>query len=495
MVVETGEKSMKTLMSLCLGAILTASFASSVACASTITEENAEKVASVIEAAVLAHGGSAGLRNLKTLVVQSERINHAVDQSRGTEPPWDKNEATDISAVDVENSVFFNHNINNGFGFQGDNVTLINADESYQADFRAGTIARISEPDFATTSGPFVRVTPTLLVRALSERSGNAHYLGETMLEGRPHDVVAFSMTVGPAISLYFDRETGLLSRSERILPAFGLVAYEFDGYHKIDGVPVNRTFNLYLNGELNVEQANLRTRINAPLDEMLDIKAGLTPIPEVQPDPVARQEIADGVWLIGGNGTYAMFVDMGDYLFAAGGAAGIPERIELLREVTGDKPLRYGMLTHHHFDHVLGVTAYEAEGATVIAAAAHEAKAREAAENGDALKLQTVDDRMTLESDERTLHVIDIGPTAHTEHLLVAYLPEEGILFEADHFTPPAAGPVPPATRSTRSFAEAIARNELAVTRIYTAHSGRAATLDDVLAALDAELFQASRR
>ena len=485
---------MKSLLSLCLSLVLTASLASSVVCAATITEKNAEKATAIIEAAVEAHGGSVGLDKLQTLVVESERINHAVDQSRAAEPPWDRNEATDISAVDLENSVFFNHNINNGFGFQGDNVTLIGGDESYRVDYRAGTIAKISEPDYAATSGPFVRVTPTLLVHALSQRSGNAHYLGEATLDGRPHDVVAFSMTVGPAISLYFDRETNRLSRSERILPAFGLVSYEFDDYEVQDGVPVNETFRFYLNDDLNVEQTNVATRINAPLDELLAIRDGLTPIPEVQPDPVARHEVAEGVWQIGGNGTYAMFIDMGDYVFAAGGAAGIPERIELLREVVGDKPLRYGMLTHHHFDHVLGVAAYEAEGATVIAATAHEAKAREAAENGDTLKIKTVDDRMTLESDERTLHVIDIGPTAHTEHLLVAYLPDEGILFEADHFTLPAAGPVPPATRSTRSFAEALARNELAVSRIYTAHSPRAATMGDLQAALDAELFQARR-
>lgn len=485
---------MKTLLSLCLSAVLTVSLAGSVVCAATITEKNAEKAAAVIEAAVEAHGGTVGLDNLTTLVVEAERVNHAVDQSRAAEPPWDKNEAADISAVDVENSVFFNHNINNGFGFQGDNVTLISGDESYQVDYRAGTIARIAEPDYETTSGPFVRVTPTLLVHALSQRSGNAHYLGETKLDGKPHDVVAFSMSVGPAISLYIDRETNLLSRSERILPAIGLVRYEFDDYKVQDGVPVNEAFRFYLDDDLNVEQTNVATHINAPLDELLAIRDGLTPIPEVQPDPVARQEIADGVWQIGGNGTYAMFVDMGDYVVAAGGTAGTPERIELLREVVGDKPLRYGMLTHHHFDHVVGVPAYEAEGATVIAAAAHEAKAREAADDGDALKLQTVDGRMTLESEKRTLHIIDIGPTAHTEHLLVAYLAEEGILFEADHFTLPAGGPARPATRSTRSFAEAIARNELAVARIYSAHSARGATMEDLEAALEADLFQASR-
>ena len=48
-----------------------------------------------------------------------------------------------------------------------------------------------------------------------------------------------------------------------------------------------------------------------------------------------------DGLTLVGGNGTYAMFVDMGDYIFAAGGTAGIPDRIDSLREVAGDKPIK----------------------------------------------------------------------------------------------------------------------------------------------------------
>jgi glyoxylase-like metal-dependent hydrolase (beta-lactamase superfamily II) len=187
------------------------------------------------------------------------------------------------------------------------------------------------------------------------------------------------------------------------------------------------------------------------------------------------------------------MFVDMGDYIFAAGGTAGIPERIGLLREVA-DKPVRYGMLTHHHFDHVMGVSAYEAEGAKLITAAAHETVAREAATDGDALKIKTVKDRMKLEANGRTVEIIDIGPTAHTEHLLVAYLPEEGILFEADHFSVPENGPIPPAVSSTQSFAEALGREELGVKMILSAHSSKAGTIDDLRSALEKEVYQASR-
>lgn len=481
---------MKSIISLVLAGVL----ASSLVCAGNLTERNVEQANAIIEAAVTAHGGEEKLGELSTLVVEFESINYSVDQSRGTEPPWDKNESSGFNAVDLDNTTFVNQANFAGGGFEADGGTIINGDESYQLDFRAGTVARIAEPDFDTTSGPFVRVTPALLVRTLQDRAANAYYLGEASVDGKDYDVVGFSMTVGPAISMYFDKQDHLLRRSERIFAGVGLVQYEFLDYEDIDGLPFNRTFKLFLNGEPNIERKNLSTRVNQPLDELMVVDAGLESIPELEPDPLSRQEVADGVWIIGGNNTYAMFVDMGKYVFAAGGTAGIPDRIELLREVIGDKPLKYAMLTHHHFDHVMGVSAYESEGATLITSAAHEKIARRAAENGDGLEIKTVDDRMTIEAGDRTVEIIDIGPTAHTEHLLVAYLPEEGILFEADHFTLPRVGPVPPAVTSTRSFAAALGREELGVKLIFSAHSPRGATMDDLRIALETEVFQASR-
>ena len=285
-----------------------------------------------------------------------------------------------------------------------------------------------------------------------------------------------------------------MLRRSERIFPGFGLVEYRFDNYADKDGVPYNQSFTLLLNGDVNAEREIKSVRINEPLAELLEVPPTLVSIPEIQPDPLARQVLADGVWLIGGNGTYAMFVDMGDYIFAAGGTAGIPERIELLREVVGKKPIRYGMLTHHHFDHVLGVTAYEEEGAIVVAAKSHERIARRAAADGERLEMKLVDKEMKLEANGRRIEIIDIGPTAHTEHLLVAWLPEEGILFEADHFAVPSIGPVPPAVSSTRTFAKALARTGLEVKQFVSAHSPKPGTRGDLDMALHREEHQARR-
>jgi glyoxylase-like metal-dependent hydrolase (beta-lactamase superfamily II) len=481
---------MKSIISLALAGIL----ASSLVCAENLTEHNSAKARAIIEAAVVAYGGEEGIGSLDTLYIESEGINYSVDQSRGTEPPWDTSESTGFNAIDLGNSVFVRNATNNGGGFEAYNGTIINGDESFQLDFRAGTVAKIADPDFATTSGPFIRVTPVLLVRTLQDRAANAYYLGEVEVDGKNYDVVGFSMTVGPAISMYFDKEDHLLRRSERLFPGVGLVQYEFLDYETVAGIPFNKTFRLFLNGDPNIERRNLKTRVNQPLEHLMAVDTNLQSIPEVEPDPLSRREIDDGVWLIGGSGTYAMFVDMGDYIFAAGGTAGIPDRVESLREVVGDKPVKYAMMTHHHFDHVMGVAAYEAEGSTLITSAAHEKIVRRAAEDGEALKIKAVEDRITLEGETRRVEIIDIGPTAHTEHLLVAYLPDEEILFEADHFTLPRVGPIPPAVTSTRSFAEALGREELGVRLILSAHSSRAATMDDLRIALEKEVFQASR-
>jgi glyoxylase-like metal-dependent hydrolase (beta-lactamase superfamily II) len=479
---------MKTTISLALAGVL----ATSLVCAGNLTEKRTEKARAVIAAAVEAHGGER-LEGLKTLIIETEAVNYAVGQSRGAEPPWDTSESVAFDAIDLDNSIFINRGTFNGGGFEGHGGTIINGEDSYQVDYRAGTAAPVADPDFATSSGPFVRVTPALLVRTLKDRESNAYYLGEETIDGKKYDVVGFSMTVGPAITAYFDKEDHMLRRSERIFPGAGLVQYEFLDYKMVDGIAVNQAFNFYVNGDPNLERRIVKAKVNAPLDEHLVVDANLARIPAIEPDPLTRQEVADGVWLIGGNGTYAMFVDMGDYIFAAGGTAGIPERIGLLREVA-DKPVRYGMLTHHHFDHVMGVSAYEAEGAKLITAAAHETVAREAATDGDALKIKTVKDRMKLEANGRTVEIIDIGPTAHTEHLLVAYLPEEGILFEADHFSVPENGPIPPAVSSTQSFAEALGREELGVKMILSAHSSKAGTMEDLRSALEKEVYQASR-
>jgi hypothetical protein len=254
---------MKKILSLTLIAV----FAVSVADAKNFTEINTDKAKALIDAAIEAHGGEALTEDLQTLIVETSTKNYSVDQSRGTEAPWDTSLNESIDAIDLENSVFVNKGEGTGGGFEFRNATIINGDESYNLNLRAGTVAKIAEPDYDTASGPFVRVTPALLLRTAKDREANAHYLGETTIDGTGYNIVGFSMTVGPAISLYLEKDTNLLRRSERVFPGFGLVEYRFDDYTEKNGVIYNESFTLYLNGDVNMEREIKSVKVNATLD------------------------------------------------------------------------------------------------------------------------------------------------------------------------------------------------------------------------------------
>ena len=472
-------------------AVLALAFAGTTATAN-ITQENAAKTNAVIDAAIEAYGGAERLGELKTLIVEADTVNYAVNQSRKPEPPWDKNKGYLYNAIDLENSQFVSRNTGNGAGFEFDGGQIINGDDSYQLNYRAATAAPLEAPDFNTTSGPFIRVTSVLLVRQLMERRHTSHYLGTVDYNGRPHDVITLVMEVGPALSLYFDQETHLLSRSERELGGFGLVEYAFEDYYTKDGIPMNKRFKLALNGDPNLDWTYTSSEINGSFADRLNPPAEMTRIAAVAPDDLSLQELSDGVYFVGGNGTYALFVEMDEYIVAIGGTAGIPDRIAELRKHVADKPIRYGILTHHHSDHILGVPAYAGEGATVVTVKAHEEVVRGAAGDAEDLKLHFVEDSWVITDGKQRVELHDVGPTPHSEHLLLAYLPNEGIVFEADHIATPRTGPMTPAISNTRALAKALDDHDIKVKRIAGAHSPRVISIDDLNQALNSEVRMA---
>jgi len=437
----------------------------------------------VIDAAIEAYGGAEAITNLNSVARKSHFTTWATYQSRSPGPPWDENETMSFSAIDLNDKTFVGKNAGNGGGFDFDGSQVIEGDQGWQIDYRAGTVTPIAEPDFNTASGPFIRVTAPLLVKQLQNRRQTSHWLGEVDFEGRPHDVITLVMEVGPALSLYFDKETHLLSRSERVLPPFGQIDYRFTDYANVDGIPFSKHFKLFANGEPNLEITYLSTEVNKPVKQYAAIPADLAKVEAAPPAPtdVVVQEVREGVFLVGAGTTYAMFVEMKDYVVAVGGTAGIPERIGALRDVAGDKPIRFGIITHHHNDHVLGVPAYQAENATVLTVKEHEAVVRAAATDADNLKVQLVQDSYVFDNGGPRLEIVDIGPTPHSEHLLVAWLPEDGILFEADHFPNPTNGQMVPAQPVTKRLAEAIRQNGWDVKTIVGAHSPRIASIDDL--------------
>jgi glyoxylase-like metal-dependent hydrolase (beta-lactamase superfamily II) len=481
---KTGKKEFVVMQKLLIPVAMTLSLACGSLTAESLPLKSVNKANEVIDAAIEAHGGAEALDGLTTLVQKTEFVTFATGQSRKPGPPYDQGSQTNFNAIDLENNIFVNHTKGEGGGFVFEQGVIINGEDSWQINRRSGTAAPLAEPDFDTQSGPFIRVTPALLMKQLQARRQQSNWLGQAEVDGRMHDVITLVMAVGPALALFIDQETHMLTRMERVLPPFGQVEYSFLDYATIDGIAFNRKFKLFINGEDNLVIDVKKTVLNPAIGQYVQVPAELRKVAPVSPDSLSSNEIEEGVFLVGGNGTYTLFVEMADYFIAIGGTQTVPASIKELRKEVAQKPIRYGVLTHHHSDHVPGAAAYANEGATIITFEENESVVRKAAGTEDA-NLEFVRDHMTLTDGSKKVELYNIGPTPHAENILIAYLPNEGIIFEADHFPQPATGVIPPAVPATVAFAEALEKLDLDYTKIVGAHSARIASPADLETAL----------
>jgi glyoxylase-like metal-dependent hydrolase (beta-lactamase superfamily II) len=202
-------------------------------------------------------------------------------------------------------------------------------------------------------------------------------------------------------------------------------------------------------------------------------------------------EKLADGVYRI--RGAYnALAIEFADHivLFEPGPqneARGL-EIIAETKKVFPGKPIRYGVLSHHHFDHTGGISAVVAEGITIVTPAVNRAFLMNALSNPRTLAPDAMaksgkkpliegfaGDKRVFQDATRTFEIHVIKALPHADGLVVGYLPKERLLVYADMFNLPTAatGPVPnPPVVGTRIFLENIERLGLSVDRIMSVHS-----------------------
>jgi glyoxylase-like metal-dependent hydrolase (beta-lactamase superfamily II) len=218
---------------------------------------------------------------------------------------------------------------------------------------------------------------------------------------------------------------------------------------------------------------------------------------------PAEPEKLAEGVWRI--TGAYnALAVEFSDHvvLFEPGPQNDnrAAEIINTTRKVIPNKPIRFGVISHHHLDHTGGLRTVAAEGITIVTPQVNQAYLTQALTaprtllEPDALvtskrKPQVegfTGDRRVFQDGTRTLEIHVIKGLPHADGLVVAYLPKERILAYADMFNlPPAGNPVPdPPVVGTQIFVANIERLNLQPERILSVHNlnpNRLATLDDI--------------
>ena len=153
------------------------------------------------------------------------------------------------------------------------------------------------------------------------------------------------------------------------------------------------------------------------------------------------------------------------------------------------NKPVRFVVNSHQHFDAAAGLRTYFHIGATVITQwknlefysrdvinyAARTIKPDMVStwpptELAEGYYYETVRKNYTLEDAGRVMHLYDINPLQHVEGMLVAYLPKEKLLIESDIVNTNNPLPAMP-TPDQRTFYNVVNRLKLDVAQIVPIH------------------------
>jgi glyoxylase-like metal-dependent hydrolase (beta-lactamase superfamily II) len=235
------------------------------------------------------------------------------------------------------------------------------------------------------------------------------------------------------------------------------------------------------------------------------NVAAAVTAPPEASTPPVPVQatseDLAPGVFYIKGGTHHSVAVDQGDHIVVIEGpqteARGLAV-IAKVKEVIPGKPIRYLVNTHVHFDHSGGLRPFVDEGATIVThemnkpyyetawAATRTINPDRLAQSKKAATFETFSGKHTLAG----THAIEIYPlvgNGHNDAFAMAYLPREGILVEADAYTPTAADAPPPAAANPFSvnLYENVQNLKLNVKLIAALHGPRVTTVADLKKAI----------
>ena len=312
--------------------------------------------------------------------------------------------------------------------------------------------------------------------------------------------------------------------------PVYGDMDYEmrYTQYRDFGGVKFPMLLHTHqADPRLNVAHNYYEYRVtsvkpNAPVSTM--------PVPDVvrtavaPPARVESQRLADGVWLLGGGTHNSLLVAFKDYVAVVDAPNNEARSLAVIAEaarLAPGKPVQYVINTHHHFDHAGGLRTYLSQGTTIVTHESNKQYYLDILFHPAPRTLQP--DRMALYNPmywisrrpppietlageprstakyvvtdgERILEIVKLEDMAyelgdpsyrqgnHSLDMLIAYLPKEKVLFNADLYSPPAQGTQPgPPTPGMRTLHQNIRKLKFDVLQHAPAH-GRVGTHEEFL-------------
>jgi glyoxylase-like metal-dependent hydrolase (beta-lactamase superfamily II) len=335
-------------------------------------------------------------------------------------------------------------------------------------------------------------MTPQGFLRAAA--ANNASVKSQTV-GGKKYNVVSFTGQNKAAVNGYIS-DQNMVERVETWIdnPVLGDMQFEavYSDYRDFGGVKFPMHIVQRQGGFPILDLMVSDVKPNSPVAIQAQGRAGGAP-PAAQaaasPTPGAPSEkLADGVYLILG-GYASLAIDFKDYIVVIEGATNDERANAVITEakrLIPNKPIRYVVNTHQHFDHSGGLRAFVAEGATVITHEVNKPYYEKIWGNPHTLNpdrqarepkkpaFETMTEKKVLTDGNHIIELHHLQGSGHNQGLLVAYLPKERILVEADAFNPPADKNAPvarPLSPYNLNLVDNMKRLKLDVQRIIPIH------------------------
>ncbi|HYP25224.1 MAG TPA: MBL fold metallo-hydrolase [Blastocatellia bacterium] len=344
-----------------------------------------------------------------------------------------------------------------------------------------------------------LRRYPETLLLAVWNRPESVRWAGDSQYENRKQNVITFADSDGVLLMLFFDAETKLLTKVESLAdsPVLGDIANEvvYSDYRPVGKLTLPFRYIDKSGGVMlqDLRASSITVNTN-PADSVFELPEGYVKYERIS-GPPAVVKLSDDVYAIGGSYN-SIFVVFNDYVLVieAGHSTGYAsDAISKIKQTAPGKPIRYLVSTHFHHDHLSGVRSYIHEGSTIITTpdakeviekllvqSPHVMRPDALARNPRPPVVETFSKKRVFDDGVHKVELYDISPNAHSDQMIIAYLPNEKILFEADMLDIEIPGNIGTGGKDTADLYEKILSLGLQVEKIVPAH-GRIGTLEDL--------------
>ncbi len=513
--------------------------------------QNVKDVHSVLEASLRAMGGV----NLKTLQYSANGWSSRIGQTYGLAEDWPHYEVADYTrAIDFD-AKWSREDYTRKQGkypllgrppMAAEHVTSI-LSGNYAWDIEDGKAVPITRLYLDGVTYSDLRqlelaITPHgFLKAALAAKDSTAITLpivgaSDAGLSQNGRKVTVVSFTIGKYRMNGTINDQNLVELTDTWFPnpVYGDMDYEmrFTKYKNFGGVQFPTLLHVH-QGDPRLNPAHNYYEYNVT-DVKANMPVTIMAVPEavraaaVAPVRVESQKLAEGVWLIGGGTHHSVLMEFKDFATVVEAPQNEARSLAVIEEVNRlapNKPIKYVVNTHHHFDHAGGLRTYLSQGTTVIT---HESNKqyymdimfypapRELQPDRMALynpmymisrrpaPVETVASfaggpgggaaKYVVSDGERVLEIFHVQDMAYeledpsyaqgntSADMLMVYLPKEKILINADLYSPPAEGaPMPKPTAAMRTLYQNILKQKLDVARHVPIH-GRVGTNEEFL-------------